>query len=83
MNLTNKKIYYNLSYDSIRQHEIAQQDVLLLPNQAISMLTGKYTGRSPKDKYIVKQSPSDNDIWWGPVNHPMEPQVFDKLENLN
>lgn len=42
-------------------------------------MIGKFTGRSPKDKYIVKQSPSQDKIWWGSVNKPMEPQVFDEL----
>lgn len=43
------------------------------------MDTGKFTGRSPKDKWIVKQSPSDKNIWWGNVNQPVKPEVFDEL----
>jgi phosphoenolpyruvate carboxykinase (ATP) len=31
------------------------------------------------DKYIVEQSPSKNNIWWGQVNRPMKPETFDKL----
>jgi phosphoenolpyruvate carboxykinase (ATP) len=33
----------------------------------------------PQDKYTVKQAPSDKEIWWGDVNHAMEPKTFDKL----
>lgn len=41
--------------------------------------TGKFTGRSPKDKFIVSQSPSDKHIWWGNVNQPMDASSFDAL----
>ena len=41
--------------------------------------TGKFTGRSPKDKWIVKQQPSEDNFWWGEVNQPMESEVFDEL----
>jgi ATP-dependent phosphoenolpyruvate carboxykinase len=80
--LSTKKIYYNLSYDLIYQHEISQNEIILSDSQSVCIFTGKYTGRSPKDKYIVKQSPSDKDIWWGPVSHPMDVKTFEKLENL-
>lgn len=43
--------------------------------------TGKFTGRSPKDKYIVEKKPSSDEIWWGPVNRPMKPATFDKLND--
>jgi len=38
--------------------------------------SGSKTGRSPRDKRIVKQPPSEKDVWWGPVNFPMEPLSF-------
>ena len=43
--------------------------------------TGKFTGRSPKDKWIVKNigSESDTNIDWGKVNQPTSPEVFDEL----
>lgn len=37
--------------------------------------SGAKTGRSPLDKRIVKEESSDKDIWWGPVNKPMTPEV--------
>jgi phosphoenolpyruvate carboxykinase (ATP) len=40
---------------------------------------GIFTGRSPKDKWLVKQPPSDKEVGWGSVNQPMTPEVFDKL----
>ena len=45
----------------------------------IYLFAGKFTGRSPEDKYIVESKPSSDEIWWGPVNRPMKPEIFDKL----
>ena len=41
--------------------------------------TGKYTGRSPKDKYIVDEDSSNNNIWWGDVNQKISEEIFDDL----
>lgn len=45
------------------------------------LLPNVHVTRTPRvqDKYIVNQSPSDKEIWWGDVNRPMKPEVFDKL----
>lgn len=43
---------------------------------ALTAYSGKKTGRSPLDKRIVKEPSSENDIWWGPVNKPMTPEVW-------
>jgi ATP-dependent phosphoenolpyruvate carboxykinase len=42
---------------------------------ALTAYSGKKTGRSPLDKRVVKEPTSENDIWWGPVNKPMDPEV--------
>lgn len=42
---------------------------------ALSAYSGKKTGRSPGDKRIVKEPSSENEIWWGPVNKPMDENV--------
>jgi phosphoenolpyruvate carboxykinase (ATP) len=39
--------------------------------------TGKYTGRSANDKFVVKEPSSEDNIWWGPINKPFEPRDFD------
>mgnify|MGYP006078718763 CR=1 FL=1 len=50
-------------------------------NLVFGVDTGKFTGRSPKDKWIVKNldSESDKNLWWGDVNQPTTPEVFDDL----
>lgn len=42
---------------------------------ALSAYSGAKTGRSPSDKRIVKEPSSENHVWWGPVNKPMDPSV--------
>jgi hypothetical protein len=48
---------------------------------ALTAYSGKKTGRSPLDKRIVKEPTSENDIWWGPVNKPMDPEVRHELHS--
>lgn len=48
-------------------------------NGTFAVDTGKFTGRSPKDKWIVKQAPSEDKLWWGSVNQPMKGEVFEEL----
>src|SRR5947199_5360015 len=43
--------------------------------------TGQYTGRSPKDKFVVKEPSSDDKIWWGNVNQPIEASKFNALRD--
>jgi phosphoenolpyruvate carboxykinase (ATP) len=43
---------------------------------ALVAYSGEKTGRSPRDKRVVKQSPTQDDVWWGPVNFPLEPLSF-------
>jgi phosphoenolpyruvate carboxykinase (ATP) len=43
---------------------------------ALTAYSGAKTGRSPSDKRIVKEETSENDVWWGPVNKPMTPDVW-------
>jgi hypothetical protein len=42
---------------------------------ALSAYSGNKTGRSPLDKRVVKEEGSEKDVWWGPVNKPMSPEV--------
>lgn len=42
---------------------------------ALSAYSGAKTGRSPSDKRIVKEEDSESNVWWGPVNKPMTPEV--------
>ena len=46
---------------------------------AITINTGEFTGRSPKDRFIVKDEITKDAVWWGNINIPFEPEKFDQL----
>ncbi len=78
-----KNIYYNLSYDELFIHEINNREVTITNKEnTLNVDTGKFTGRSPKDKYFVKQGASQNEIAWGEINQPIEREIFDELLEL-
>jgi ATP-dependent phosphoenolpyruvate carboxykinase len=76
------EIYHNLNLTQLHQHEVANNEGYIIDNGTFAVDTGKFTGRSPNDKWIVQQSPSSENLWWGPVNQPISPYVFDELFNL-
>ena len=48
-------------------------------NGTLCVNTGKFTGRSPKDRFLVKDEYTKDRVWWGRVNKPISPENFDKL----
>lgn len=77
-------IHYNLSKHELFEHETKNKEGTVFKTKygdTFGVDTGKFTGRSPKDKWIVKNNESDSskDIWWGNVNQPTTPQVFKNL----
>lgn len=73
------EIYHNLSYDEIFEHEKKNSETTLTSQGAMTIDTGIFTGRSPKDKFFVKEPIADKDLWWGKINQPVEEAVFDEL----
>ncbi|MGH1600391.1 phosphoenolpyruvate carboxykinase (ATP) [Campylobacter majalis] len=74
-----KNVYHNLSYDELFKHEVSQNEGKISSNGTFIVDTGVFTGRSPKDKYFVKQDESQKYIAWGKVNQPITAELFDKL----
>mmetsp|Transcript_12917 Transcript_12917/g.14960 ORF Transcript_12917/g.14960 Transcript_12917/m.14960 type:complete len:564 (+) Transcript_12917:161-1852(+) len=81
LGIVNEKatVYRNLSYEDVARHEKEGNEGTFVNNGTFAVDTGKFTGRSPKDKWIVKQAPSQDKIWWGDINQPTTPEVFDEL----
>jgi phosphoenolpyruvate carboxykinase (ATP) len=75
------KVFHNLSYDELFDHEVKNQEGKLSANGTMMVDTGKFTGRSPKDKYFVKQDPSRGNIAWGTINQRISVDFFDELYN--
>ena len=61
----------------IIENIIDHQEGTLGLNGAVMVDTGRYTGRSPKDKYFVDEESSNKNLWWGPVNAKIDESIFD------
>ncbi len=73
------KIYHNLSYDELIDHELKNGECQLTSSGATAVDTGIFTGRSPKDKYFVDQDPSNKYIAWGDINQKITKELFNEL----
>lgn len=74
-----ENIYWNLNPSQLYELAIENGEATLTDKMAIRILTGKYTGRSPEDKFIVKEPTTTDSIDWGNVNKPVSNEVFDNL----
>jgi len=72
-------IHRNLPVKSLVDMVLEKNEGILTSNGSLSVKTGKYTGRSPDDRYIVDDSESHDNVDWGKVNHPFPEYKFDKL----
>ncbi|MCB1326159.1 MAG: phosphoenolpyruvate carboxykinase (ATP) [Spirochaetales bacterium] len=72
-------IYRNLSYEEIFEHEKKKGETTLTSQGAMTVDTGIFTGRSPKDKFLVKEPSSENNVWWGKINQPCSAEIFETL----
>jgi phosphoenolpyruvate carboxykinase (ATP) len=73
------KAYWNLSPAELVEHALANKEGVLTDTGALMCDTGKFTGRSPKDKFTVLDEKTKDSVWWGDINQPFEPAKFDAL----
>src|SRR5690349_14951763 len=75
--LTVDQVHHNLAPSSLYEHAIRyEEDACIAENGALVAYSGVKTGRSPKDKRVVRDPKSEADVWWGPVNIPLEHASF-------
>ncbi len=83
-----KRVVYNPTYEELYKAEMSEKNEgfeqgVLTDTGAVAVKTGVFTGRSPKDRYILKDSVSQNTIWWdGNINKPVEQNVWDDCYEL-
>jgi phosphoenolpyruvate carboxykinase (ATP) len=69
----------NLSVAQLYEEALRGDEGLLAAEGPLVVRTGKHTGRSPQDKFIVVEPTSQDHIWWGDVNHPISEENYDRL----
>jgi phosphoenolpyruvate carboxykinase (ATP) len=73
------KVHFGLTPAGLIEAALARGEATLTDTGALVAYTGAHTGRSPKDRYLVSEASSKDQIAWGNVNRSMEPAVFDHL----
>ena len=77
--ITSKSVHYQCSPDQLHKKTIALKQGVEASSGALAINTGEFTGRSPKDRFIVKDPITQDKVWWGDINIPFSPSAFDKL----
>ena len=77
---TDATAYWNLDNLSLIELAVSRQEGFLTVDGALVTETGKRTGRSPKDKFIVNEPTTSQDVNWGDINISTEKEVFDRLK---
>src|SRR5499427_181335 len=73
------KVHWNQSMPILYEHAVRRGEGDVVAGGAFSVRTGRFTGRTPKDKYIVEEPGTKDTVWWGDINQPVNPERFDSL----
>ncbi|MFQ5608157.1 MAG: phosphoenolpyruvate carboxykinase (ATP), partial [Candidatus Zixiibacteriota bacterium] len=73
------RVRWNLSREKLAAEAAQSGEITEASGGAVVAMTGKHTGRSPKDKFVVKEPSSEHHIWWGDHNQPISEESFEKV----
>lgn len=79
LNLDAEKVNYQLSVPELVEEALKNNEGTLSSSGALAVDTGKFTGRSPKDRFIVSDEVTQNTVWWGDINIKISEEHFDIL----
>jgi phosphoenolpyruvate carboxykinase (ATP) len=71
--------YWNLGTAQLLEHAVRRHEGLFASGGAFVVRTGQFTGRSPRDKFIVRDEVTESSVQWGAVNQPMTEEHFERL----
>lgn len=77
--IKNAKIQYQLTPNQLQDITIAKGQGVETSTGALAINTGEFTGRSPQDRFIVKDGITIDRVWWSTINVPFDPDTFEKL----
>ncbi|MEQ8241732.1 MAG: phosphoenolpyruvate carboxykinase (ATP) [Cyclobacteriaceae bacterium] len=81
LNIRVSEAHWNLTQAELIEQSISNGEGHLADTGALTVSTGKFTGRAPKDKFTVKDDITKDTVWWGNVNQPISPENFDQIYN--
>lgn len=79
LGISDGKAHWNLSPERLAEMAIQAGQATLTSSGAIAVDTGEFTGRSPKDKFTVRDEVTDKTVWWNNFNIPFDAAKFDQL----
>lgn len=71
--------YWNLTTAELYEHAVRRGEAQIAHEGPLVVTTGQHTGRSPNDKFFVREASSENHIWWGKSNREFDQENFDRL----
>src|SRR6056297_267886 len=74
-------VYWNLTPADLIEETVVRGQGMLTHTGALAINTGEFTGRSPKDRFLVCDDKTENSVWWGDINQKFDPADFDRLYN--
>lgn len=77
--ILSKNFHYQLPSEELHKITIEKGQGVEVNSGALAVETGEFTGRSPKDRFIVKDDITKDEVWWSEINLAFEPDQFDKL----
>ncbi|MCL5966213.1 MAG: phosphoenolpyruvate carboxykinase (ATP) [Deltaproteobacteria bacterium] len=72
-------VWWNLPPAALIEHALKRREGHLADGGPLVVRTGEYTGRSPNDRFFVREPSSEKAIWWGTVNRPFDPEKYEAL----
>lgn len=75
----NHAVHYQLSPEELQHITVQNKQGRETASGVLAVKTGEFTGRSPKDRFIVKDEYTQNEVWWGAINRPFSPKKFNAL----
>ena len=79
LGIKNATVHYQLTPEELHQITLDSGQGIESSSGALAINTGEFTGRSPLDRFIVKDAITEKEVWWGNVNIPFSPEAFEKL----
>ena len=79
LGIKNAKAFWNLSSKELSKIAVEKGQAKITSQGAIAINTGEFTGRSPLDRFIVKDNLTKEHVWWGDVNQSFDENKFDLL----
>ena len=73
-------VYHNKSTPALYEEAVRRREGWVAHLGPLVVRTGKYTGRSAEDKFVVRDATSEGTVWWGKHNQPIEPDRFERLK---